>query len=65
MRTLPDILGLPGETDEDMFNKVRYVAKSDVQGVKLQLLHVIRDTDMAIDYENGLFHTLTMEHYGA
>ena len=43
------ILGLPGETKQDMLDTVNYVAHSTVSGVKLQLLHVLSDTDLA-DY---------------
>ncbi len=57
------ILGLPGETVEDMLETVRYVGKSNVQGIKLQLLHVIRGTDLAKDYEKGLFECMTMDEY--
>ncbi|MCR5213102.1 MAG: TIGR01212 family radical SAM protein [Eubacterium sp.] len=57
------ILGLPGEDVEDMLETVRYVGKSGVQGIKLQLLHVIRRTDLAKDYEAGKFECMTMDQY--
>ena len=57
------ILGLPGETREDMLETVRYVGKSGVQGIKLQLLHVIKGTDLEKDYNMGLFKCMTMEEY--
>ena len=57
------ILGLPGETKEDMLETVSYVGAGDVQGIKLQLLHVIRGTDLAKDYEHGLFKCMTMDEY--
>lgn len=57
------ILGLPGETAKEMVETARYVGKSGVDGVKLQLLHVLRGTDLAKDYEDGLFKTLSMEDY--
>ena len=57
------ILGLPGETREDMLETVRYVGKSGVQGIKLQLLHVIKGTDLEKDYNKGLFKCMTMEEY--
>ena len=41
------ILGLPGESLEDMLETVRFVSAHDVQGVKLQLLHVLRGTRLA------------------
>ena len=45
------ILGLPGETKEDMLESVRYLNQSGVQGVKLQLLHVLRGTALGDMYE--------------
>lgn len=57
------ILGLPGETREDMLETVSYVAKSTSMGIKLQLLHVIEGTDLARDYANHTFEALSMEEY--
>lgn len=57
------ILGLPNETHEDMYETVKYVCSGGVSGIKLQLLHVLRGTDLAKDYENGLFDVLSMEEY--
>ena len=57
------ILGIPGETKEDMLNTVRYVGESGVQGIKLQLLHVLRGTDLAEDYNKGLFKCMSMDEY--
>ncbi len=57
------ILGLPGETKEQMLETIRYVGKSGVQGIKLQLLHVLRGTDLAADYQKGFFQTLSQEDY--
>ena len=56
------ILGLPGETEKMMYETVRYIAdKTD--GVKLQLLHVLSDTDLADPYRKGEFSTLSLEDY--
>ena len=56
------ILGLPGESKEQMLETVRYVgARTD--GIKLQLLHVLRNTDLAADYELGKFRTPELEEY--
>lgn len=41
------IIGLPNETEEDILNTVRFVSAHDVQGVKLQLMHVLRSTRLA------------------
>lgn len=57
------ILGLPGENEEDMLETVRYVGNSGVDGIKLQLLHVIRGTDLEREYQNGHFDVMTMEEY--
>lgn len=57
------ILGLPGETKEDMLQSVRYVSNCGSQGIKLQLLHVLKGTDLASDYEKGLFRTLLFDEY--
>lgn len=57
------ILGLPGETIEDMLNTVRYVCDSGVRGIKLQLLHVIRGTDLEKEYNAGAFETLEFDEY--
>lgn len=57
------ILGLPGETKEMMLETVRYVGKSGADGIKLQLLHVLKGTDLENDYNNGLFETLTFNEY--
>lgn len=58
------ILGLPGETREDMLATIDYLAgENRPDGVKLQLLHVLRGTDLAADYELGRFRTMELEEY--
>ncbi len=57
------ILGLPGESRADMLETVRYVADSGVQGIKLQMLHVLKGTDLADDYLAGKFEVMTLEDY--
>lgn len=57
------ILGLPGETKEDILQSVRYATDCGSQGIKLQLLHVLKGTDLASDYEKGLFRTLLFDEY--
>ena len=57
------ILGLPGETREDMEQSVRYVAESGVQGIKLQLLHVLSGTRMAEQWERGEFRVMELDGY--
>lgn len=60
------ILGLPGETKEDMLETVRYVCQREQQrpfGIKLQLLHVLQGTDLCKDFEAGAFSVLDMDTY--
>ncbi|MBQ8305511.1 MAG: TIGR01212 family radical SAM protein [Blautia sp.] len=57
------ILGLPGEDRERVLASVRYLNRMDIQGIKLQLLHVLSGTDLAIDYSRGLFRTLSQDEY--
>lgn len=57
------ILGLPGESREDILATMEYLNHCDIQGIKLQLLHVLRGTDLAEDYQKSLFQVYTMEDY--
>lgn len=57
------ILGLPNESENDMLETVKYFCESGANGIKLQLLHVIDGTDLAKDYEKGLFKTLEFDEY--
>ncbi len=57
------ILGLPGEGTEEMKETVRYVAASGVQGIKLQLLHVLAGTDLEREYREGKVPVMTMQEY--
>ena len=57
------ILGLPGETTDDMRASVRYLAAHPVFGVKLQLLHVLEGTDLGTLYKNDPFPLFTLEEY--
>ena len=57
------ILGLPQETPEQILQTMDYLNHMDIQGIKLQLLHVLRGTDLAEDYEKGLFYVYTQEEY--
>lgn len=56
------ILGLPGESESDMLKSVEYVCKV-TDGIKLQLLHVLKNTDLADEYASGKFDVLTLEEY--
>jgi hypothetical protein len=57
------ILGLPYETMEDMLETISYISKLPISGIKLQLLHVLKNTDLASLYYNTSFHILTLEEY--
>ena len=56
------ILGLPGESKRDMMQSVKYAGERS-DGIKLQLLHVLKNTDLLADYQSGKFQTLSMEEY--
>ena len=57
------ILGLPGESREDMLATMDYLNARDIQGIKLQLLHVLKGTDLAYDYLAGKFKVLERTEY--
>lgn len=64
------ILGLPGESNEDIYESVKYVAKlapdSDsavMYGIKLQLLHILRGTDLETYYSEKPFHIYSLDEY--
>lgn len=57
------IVGLPGETKEDMINTARYIARTNTFGIKIQLLHVLEGTDLLEDYQNGVFKALEFDEY--
>lgn len=58
------ILGLPGETKHDMLNTMEYVGRLPVQGVKLQLLHILKSTDLGKLYQEGsVTDILSLEDY--
>lgn len=59
------IFGLPGESREDVLESLRYLAQLDppLDGVKLHMLHVLRETALAKEYERQPFHLLSLEEY--
>lgn len=57
------IIGLPYETKTEILETVDYVCKAGTDGIKLQLLHVLKGTDLAKDFESGKFGVLTLEEY--
>lgn len=57
------IIGLPGETPDMIVKTAQYIGQSGAEGIKFQLLHVMKGTDLAEDYRNGLFRVLSLEEY--
>lgn len=57
------ILGLPGETAEMIVETTRHLGQLPVDGVKLHLLHVLRGTDLAAEYEAGRVKPLELDAY--
>lgn len=57
------INGLPFETEEDMLNTVKYLNTLDIQGIKIHMLSILKDTPLAKMYEKEPFHVLTKEEY--
>ena len=57
------INGLPNETKEDMVNTVKYLNKLQIDGIKIHMLHIIKDTDLYDYYKENPFHILTKEEY--
>ncbi|AOR22272.1 TIGR01212 family radical SAM protein [Clostridium taeniosporum] len=57
------ILGLPGESNEDMLKTINYIAHSGAKGIKLHLLHLMKDTKMVKLYEKGELEFLSQEDY--
>lgn len=59
------ILGLPGESTEDMLETARFLARSDIQAVKIHLLYVIRGTLLHQWHQEGRYRCLTRGEYAA
>lgn len=57
------IIGLPNETERDILNSVRFAVNSGTDGIKLQLLHILKDTDLYEDYLKGNVQLLTLTQY--
>ncbi|GFR35277.1 hypothetical protein TCEA9_10890 [Thermobrachium celere] len=57
------ILGLPGEDRKRMLETVEFVAKTNTQGIKLHLLHLMKGTKMVELYERGELRFLEMDEY--
>ncbi len=57
------INGLPNETKDDMIETVKYLNNLNIDGIKIHMLHIIKDTDLADYYKEKPFHILTKEEY--
>ena len=57
------IFGLPGETEKDMMNSVTAAVDAGTDGIKIMCLYVLKDTDLATEYELGKFKVLQMDEY--
>lgn len=57
------INGLPYETKDDMLNTVRYLNQLDIQGIKIHMLSILKDTPLAYLYQKDNFHILTKDDY--
>ena len=57
------ILGLPGESVDDILETHHFLAQQPIQGIKLQLLHILKGTDLDELYKINPFHVLSLEEY--
>lgn len=57
------INGLPYETKEMMLETIKYINQLDIQGVKIHMLHIVKDTPLATMYQKNPFHVLSQEEY--
>lgn len=57
------ILGLPGETAEEMYETAAYIGRSGAEGIKIHLLYVAAGTALEREYREGRYTPLTLETY--
>lgn len=57
------ILGLPGEDHHQMLQTIRYLNETGISGIKLQLLHILKETSLAEDFKKGTITPLTKDEY--
>lgn len=57
------INGLPYETKEMMIDTAKYLNKLDIQGIKIHMLHILKDTKLYDLYEEKPFHILSRDEY--
>lgn len=57
------INGLPYETEDMMLNTIKHLNKLDIQGIKIHMLNIVKDTPLETLYNKDNFHILTKEEY--
>ena len=57
------INGLPYETKEDMINTVKYLSNKKILGIKIHMLHILKNTKLNELYQKEKFHVLTKKEY--
>lgn len=57
------ILGLPGESREEMLSSAAIINDMGIEGIKLHLLHVMKGTELAMLYERGEVRVMEMDEY--
>jgi len=57
------IIGLPGESEQDICQTIDYLNRTGIWGIKLQLLHILKGTDLETLYRNGSISVLSKEAY--
>ncbi len=57
------MVGLPGETFEDVKNTLDFINSHDIQGIKIHSVYVVKNTKLAIMYNNGEYTPITLDYY--
>lgn len=57
------ILGLPGESEEDMYATVKYLSEKNIDGIKIHGFHILKGTRLASEYEKHPFKIMSLEEY--
>ena len=58
-----DLFVLSDKYEEDMLNTIKYINKLDIQGIKIHMLSILKDTPIEYMYQRDKFHILTKEEY--
>ena len=57
------IIGLPGESQKQLLETVTYLNQCNIFGIKFHLLHILKNTDLAFEYEAGFVSVMTFDEY--